>query len=341
MPFDLGGIGMQAASTAINTGFGLLLEGHNDRRQIKQQQKLQDMQIAGNKQMIDYNKEKELQMWKDTNYKAQVDELTKAGLNPALLYGKGGGGGTTVGSAGMGVSGGNAPQGGREIMDAMGMGIQMQLLKAQKENIEADTELKRVDAVKKEGIDTELAKGQVESLQAGVNSERTKKAILDWEEKIKAIDYNIANQTSGERMGAVVAMAGSAAEAYEIIQRDNEIGEETRQAKIEQLKAESVGAAIKNTLAGAQISLTQAQITKIGSDIAIGWQQLTNEQQKVRLQTALTNAQVKQIDFNTSDGQRWFDNAMKAVNTVVGAFKPVGGTTIESQTKNIILPPSN
>ena len=92
-------LGMQAASQAasglIGTGMGLLLEGHNDRRQLRQQEKLQNLEIKGSKELTDYNAAKQLEMWKATNYPAQIEQMKLAGLNPALAYGMGGGGGVT------------------------------------------------------------------------------------------------------------------------------------------------------------------------------------------------------------------------------------------------------
>ena len=48
MPTFAAELGMQAASQAasglIGTGMGLLLEGHNDRRQLRQQEKLQNLE---------------------------------------------------------------------------------------------------------------------------------------------------------------------------------------------------------------------------------------------------------------------------------------------------------
>ena len=42
-----------------------------------------------NREMAKYSQELNKEMWEYTNYGNQVKELEKAGLNPALLYGKG------------------------------------------------------------------------------------------------------------------------------------------------------------------------------------------------------------------------------------------------------------
>ena len=74
-----------------------------------------------------------------------------AGLNPALMYGSVGGGGSTQGGAGMagGASAGSGSVGGTPsapdtgIISGVGMGLQLGLMEAQKRNIEADTAKKR------------------------------------------------------------------------------------------------------------------------------------------------------------------------------------------------------
>jgi hypothetical protein len=79
----------------------------------------------------------QMDMWKKTNYPAQVKMLEQAGLNPALLYGMGGAGGSTTGSQGGGsAAGGSAP--GQGSID-----LPMAMMGAQIENIKADTEKKK------------------------------------------------------------------------------------------------------------------------------------------------------------------------------------------------------
>ena len=91
-------------------------------------------------------------MWENTNYSTQVEQLKKAGLNPALLYGKGGGMGATTGSA----SAGNMQSHAGSDTDRMGItlqrvsqGMNMALLSSQKANMDADTRLKSAEATKK------------------------------------------------------------------------------------------------------------------------------------------------------------------------------------------------
>ena len=116
----LGGFFTQAAQSAIGAGFGLLLQKGQDRRQIKQQEKLQALEIAGQKQLTDYNQEKALEMWEKTGYGAQKEQMKGAGLNPGLMYGMSGGGGQTAQVAPGNVSGGNASG---QSGEAMGMAL--------------------------------------------------------------------------------------------------------------------------------------------------------------------------------------------------------------------------
>lgn len=136
----------QAAGGQI---LGMALGAYNDRRQIKQQEKLQDIQIRGQKAMAMFNYDQQMKMWEATGYGAQKDQMKRAGLNPALLYGMGGGGGQSTSAQSGSTTGATAQQGGGgELGMALQGAMQLQLLKAQKENIEADTANKRQGTAK-------------------------------------------------------------------------------------------------------------------------------------------------------------------------------------------------
>lgn len=143
-----------------SAGIGMITAGANDKRQLEQQDKLSKMQIGYNKEMTDYQNQKQLEMWHATNYGAQKEEMKKAGLSPGLMYGLGGGGGaTTGGGAASNSGGGNAPSGGMEIMNM----LQMRNMEAQRKLLEAQTENVKTDTIKKGGVDTANIEAQTEN----------------------------------------------------------------------------------------------------------------------------------------------------------------------------------
>lgn len=144
-------LGMMVANQLLGAGMGAI----NDKRQLAQQGALNQQQVAAQKDLMQANLRNQMALWDATNYSAQKQQMEKAGLNPALMYGMSGGGGATA-AAGTGgsVSGGSAQQNPGE----MAMALNLQLLRAQKENIEADTKNKQADATLKGGAQTENIK---------------------------------------------------------------------------------------------------------------------------------------------------------------------------------------
>jgi hypothetical protein len=94
----LAGMGAAAAASAagalVGKAFGIGSAG----RQLSQQEKLQNLQIKGSKELQDYTQMKQQEMFEATGAKTIKAQYKEAGLNPALMYGGGGGGGTTVGA---------------------------------------------------------------------------------------------------------------------------------------------------------------------------------------------------------------------------------------------------
>lgn len=175
-------------------GMGLIFGGIQDRRQLKQQEKLQKLQIEGQKEMADYTNAMAIENWNMSNEynsaKSQTKRLREAGLNIGLMYGGGGGGGATSptppGATGN-VSAGSSPGGVGEIAEAMGIVLQNQLQKAQIKNIEADTSKKETETKEVEartpthakGIEKTDAEIQEIASRIGVNAEQVKKLIAE------------------------------------------------------------------------------------------------------------------------------------------------------------------
>lgn len=155
----LGQLGMMAAGTLL----GNWQQDRNNEQQLAMQRTLNRDQMQNQMSLTDYNMQKQLELWQKTGYEAQVGQLEKAGLNPALLYGKGGGGGQTAQIAQGSVNAGQASRG-NEGMQGMGLGLQMfeqiKLLEAQRKNIEADTANKIAETTATSGYKTDLGKAQ-------------------------------------------------------------------------------------------------------------------------------------------------------------------------------------
>lgn len=197
----------QIGAQAAGVGMGLLLEGHNDRRQLRQEKALQEQQIYGAQKLTDYQYKKQLEMWEATNYAAQVEQLEKAGLNAGLLYGMGGGGGATTGSGGGGApSKGNAPAGGGEVMGMM----QMSLMDAQRKVLETQAELNQAEADKKRGVDTANVQADTENkILQKIVTDYTGREAKDFYERVKAPNRSVESETFYKEMEARQGIAGT------------------------------------------------------------------------------------------------------------------------------------
>lgn len=103
-----GGIG-GALGTSLSYGVGELT-GLNDKLkedQREQQEFMTNLQYGANLGLMKESYKQQKELWDATNAEAQVKHLKNAGLNPALMYGGGGAGGST-GGGGASVSGGSA-----------------------------------------------------------------------------------------------------------------------------------------------------------------------------------------------------------------------------------------
>ena len=201
----------------VGGGLGLmtgLAEGDPAVNQIRQQQRLNELQISGNEELASYSQNLQKDMWDFTNYENQIKHLKAAGLNPALMYAKGGVGGQT-GSANAGqVAGSHASS--ETEREAIGIQRNAQMLQTamnitQMQNIKADTRVKEAEAEKIRGVDTEYTKSQTDVNIAnikliGENTENTRlknlgqetqNSLLKLEELYQegTLDARILNQT--------------------------------------------------------------------------------------------------------------------------------------------------
>lgn len=252
------------AQGVIGQGMGLALGAYNDKRQLKQQEKLTAQQVKAQKEMGAYNKTLEKQMWDETNYGAQMEHIKKAGLNPALLYGTSGGGGvTTGGGGGASVTGGVATQGGGgEAGMGMQLASQMALMNAQKENIEADT------ANKKAGTS---ATGTGEALT--IEKIATEKLNQQFQE----IENSIKGKTQEDVISTIAWGAQKMLYEQNIKGNESDISDETKEQEKEMIRSRATGMILENALKRSGIYKNETEIKAITEQIKIGWERLKVE----------------------------------------------------------------
>jgi len=256
------GLGDWAAPIAAGAGLGidLLTTDWKNRKQREQQQKLQDMQVRGQKDMGKYNAELAMDMWNKTNYGAQRKHMEDAGLNVGLMYSKGGGGGATT-SAGSGGSVGSASAETPNIGMGMQMGLQAAQTQAQIELTKAQTNLTNVEAGKKGGVDTDAIK-----LKNIIDEYAGKEAIEQW--KIKQSGRSEEQKTYSDELGARQGIANTIyelwkdgtlkakgeAELESILKNNAKTDEQIKEIEesIELLKERSKGQSLDNIITGVE-----------------------------------------------------------------------------------------
>ncbi|AXH77767.1 MAG: DNA pilot protein [Microviridae sp.] len=308
-------LAQQTAGGVIGAGMGLLLGKYNDNRQIKQQQKLTDMQVKAQQGMIDYGKAADLKMWKDTNYKPQVEELEKAGLNPGLIYGMGGAGGATTGGSGGGVSGGSAAAHSNEVMQMGQMGMQLQLMKAQKENIEADTQNKRTGAGYTGGALTEAT-------NAGAAATRTAT-------KGQELSNTLAAGSMSDNLQKISAEAVQEIQKAQQQVNNTTVSTATIQDQIKQIQQNAIGKVLDNTLArieqtvkNVNIGKARAEIKAIAEYVEQGWRKTSQGERTVQQGWDSINIQKNKNEIMERLGKAGLDlqEQQQALNAIMGVM---------------------
>lgn len=249
-------MGVIGAASALQSGSN---QSYNE-----EQAQLRQAQI--NKEQAKYSQGLAMEYWDYTNWENQVDHLKKAGLNPALMYAKGGAGGQTGGGQAQGV--GLSPSN-QEAVKAqqIGMALQLAQLKSQIEVNESVAKKNTAEAEKTAGVDTEAAKMGIKLSEAQVLSERERKNVLYWEAEVaqseSVLKEALANteQFNLQKVQWDIRIVEKGyeelSERVAMLKRENKIGDATAEMQIEQYKANLV-----DIWAGAMLKMAQTETQK-------------------------------------------------------------------------------
>ena len=140
--------GVSPALGAIGGLVGKIGQKKREQRQMGYQKELMDIQQKNQMSLNEQGRDLSMDIWNKTNYGPQMEKMKGAGLNPALMYGSAGAGGSTSVSSGGGAGGGSAPNVENMPMDISAIGRystlkeEKALLREQAKNVKADTDLK-------------------------------------------------------------------------------------------------------------------------------------------------------------------------------------------------------
>lgn len=292
-----GGQGMLAMLPAVGGmigqapgGGGQQQAAFNDMRQYNMQQALDKLQVKNQEQLTDYNQNAALQMWHNTNYGPQMQEMEKAGLNPALMYAKGGMGGTASVAPGS-VSSSSPPVGGHEKYDSQGLGIQTALMGAQLKLMSAQADKAQAEADKTKGPDTE-------------NTQQNTK-LQSSQEDLNKIQQEIQSGSKNDQIANIkLAYQNGVENLMQNVTKTN-VTQDTSNAQITKINADAITAVLTNGLVQAKVDNTEAdtlvkneQVNKMINDIAQGWKQLSQQEQKIKLDGLMDQVQ----QMNSTDG---------------------------------------
>lgn len=290
--------GAQAAGNFINEGMGLLMQPLKNKQQLKQARRLQDLSLEGEATRLQRNQAYALDMWEKTGYGAQVDQMKRAGINPALLYGMSGGGGQTsnvptAATTGQQADTATASHG----SEGMGMSLAaMSLIPAQKKVLETQADKNQAEADKTRGVDTDLGNTQIENLRQGITNQKTANELMQIQDSLLRNELFEKYKTQEWRFQAAGAEADiKLANAKSAMVQAN-IDEQTQESKIEILAQQAIGSALVNSLTTAQtakaisdINVNNATIQKYAAEIAQNWYKLTQTDREIMMKGIQTH----------------------------------------------------
>lgn len=320
-------LGMVIGSAAGSV-FGSLMGNKMQQDQFGNQLTLMKKQHEYNEKSANAAQKRAYEMWQETNYPAQIEQMKKANLSPALMYGQAGaGGGTVSGAQGQGTS---QPTDRSIEMKLKGqeMGLQLANLASQIKLNESQANKNNAEANKTAGVDTELAKTSIENLISQTKNEKDRNVLIWADKRFKeaAADMQEASAklASGQnaKIGYEINFIKKSLDKMELemngIDLDNELKKRVMDSKVQEAEM-SVKALMNSILVGnSQIRLNNQEAEAITDKVMQDWQSIAQQWSKLQ-----QSGQIIEIDRTRMENE-----AKKILNDIEIAGKRL---TIEQQ----------
>lgn len=283
----------------------------------KQQQfNLQAMkeQYGHNEQMAKNNQQRNKDMWDYTNYENQRKHMEAANLNPGLMYGMSGGGGSSASGAQGGpmsaIAGGEVSAGAQMA----NMSLQAMQVKSAIDVNESIANKNNVEADKIAGVDTEKVKADIKLSGQLADTEEKKQDVLKEEALLKEAQTWLTNskasteqfnlQETQLRMNQIKESTLKLAEEVKLLKFQNKINSETAEIQIAQYEAN-----YRNTIADTLTKMAQGQYYE-------------DEAKAISERIRQGDEAISQRD--TEILQKWVSVGIEGVDAVVGGLGTLG-----------------
>nr|WAE43640.1 MAG: DNA pilot protein [Microviridae sp.] len=303
-----------AIAGTVGGALGMVFQGAEDNNQRGQQQALDDIQINEQARMNQVNLSAQEQLWNYTAQPNQVKNMEAAGLNPALMYSGGGGGGQTAALNQGNVSGANAGSSQGMVLGMMQAQQQIELMKAQTKKIESETP---TDGTNSGNLGNQLLDTQNKSLLTGITNTEAQTLLT----KANTTAVDLANQitkaTSQDQIDIIAQKYTQ--EAQTTAEKGIQLGidKSTIDAKMTEIKANALTAYFTAQLSSQNVKNAQ----QTGENL-----KATGE--NINANTALTNAQTTNTQQQTAASKIMTANdtqrVQQAAKMITNAYMQTG-----------------
>lgn len=301
------------ADAATGGLISFALSDYNRSQQEGAAKRAEQRQIQGAKEMTDYQKNADYDMWRKTGPVGMMEQIKQAGMSPGVMMGKGGIGGGITGGSGAMPSMQQVPDANSATANQINTMMAMSNMKL----MEAQTEKTKAEATKIAGTDTKvgeqnIAESKARQALAEINTKYENEA-LDWKLDKIAQEANIAL--------AEAQIKNS--------QQEVENNADVIRARRATIIQEATNTAIQASAIESGIRLNEEKIKEISNDITRKWQELNTTISKNRYEH---EDRLKTIEEYTK-------NALKVAG--IHAIGNVAGDIVKIATKTPMPKPSH
>lgn len=234
-----------------------------------------------------FNREQQMQLWRDTNYSAQAEQMRKAGLNVGLMYKGAGQGGTTSANAG------GMPSASGAYANPMELATQMEANRANIEVAKAQARDLNASAKVKEDTGVDKAKAEIGLLNANTGNAEADTKLKEVNTEIQRINKEIVDEGKAYSVFKIVAEAEKMQGEARSANVKANIDKATQETEIDKVNASYIGLLLNNDLNRQNIKLTTEQIEKVKTEIKTLQQNANTAENTQKATEAFQDAMIK------------------------------------------------